>query len=118
MSNSRSMLLLSPLSKTGGRPTIVAVVRYVFVADDRAEVAFMVIDAYQGKGLGTLLLRHLTTIARSAGLRRFVAEVLSENRPMLEVFGKCGLRMSVHIKPRRHAHHARFVKFCPVAKYV
>lgn len=78
-----------------GRPSIVGGARYVLVTDDRAEVAFTVIDAFQGKGLGSLLLRHLTAIARSAGIRQFVAEVLSENRPMLEVFQHCGLRMSV-----------------------
>jgi GNAT superfamily N-acetyltransferase len=83
----------------GGRPAIVAGGRYVLVADGRAEVAFTVIDAYQGKGLGTLLLRHLTAIARSAGLRQFVAEVLPENRPMLGVFEQCGLRMSVQSTP-------------------
>jgi RimJ/RimL family protein N-acetyltransferase len=83
----------------GGRPAIVGGARYVLVAEDRAEVAFTVIDAYQGKGLGTILLRHLTAIAKSAGLRQFIAEVLPENRPMLEVFEHCGLRMSIQSSP-------------------
>lgn len=83
----------------GDRKAIVGGARYVLIADDRAEVAFTVIDAYQGLGLGTLLLRHLTVIARSMRLKQFVAEVLPENRPMLEVFEHCGLRMSVRSTP-------------------
>jgi GNAT superfamily N-acetyltransferase len=83
----------------GMRPAIIAGGRYVLVTDDKAEVAFIVIDAYQGKGLGTILLKHLIAIARSAGLRQLVAEVLPENRPMLEVFEHCGLRMSVQPEP-------------------
>jgi RimJ/RimL family protein N-acetyltransferase len=82
-----------------GRPAIVAGARYVLIADDKAEIAFTVIDAYQRKGLGTILLRHLTAIARSAGLRHFVAEVLAENRPMLGTFERCGLHMSVRSEP-------------------
>jgi GNAT superfamily N-acetyltransferase len=79
----------------GGRPVIVGGGRYVLVANDRAEVAVTVIDTYQGKGLGTIFLKHLITVARSAGLRQFIAEVLSENRPMLHVFQHSGLPMSV-----------------------
>jgi RimJ/RimL family protein N-acetyltransferase len=78
-----------------GRPMIVGGGRYVLVADQKAEVAFTIIDAYQGKGVGTLLLRHLTAIAREAGLRQFVAEVLPENAPMLKLFAKSGLKMNV-----------------------
>ena len=79
----------------GNRSVIIGGGRYVLVADHRAEVAFTVIDAYQGKGLGTLLLKHLIAIARSAGIRQFIAEVLSENRPMLDIFRHSGLPMSV-----------------------
>jgi len=81
------------------RPAIVGGGRYVLVENGKAEVAFTIIDAYQGKGLGTMLLRHLAAIARSAGLRQFVAEVLSENRPMLDVFEHSGLRMNVRPEP-------------------
>jgi GNAT superfamily N-acetyltransferase len=78
----------------GGRPTIVAGGRYVVVEPGKAEVAFVVIDQYQGQGLGAALMRHLATIARAAGLRELIAEVLEENKPMLKVFEKCGLRMT------------------------
>ena len=63
--------------------------------EELRDLAFTIIDAYQGKGVGTLLLHHLTAIAKEAGLRQFVAEVLSENAPMLKLFEKSGLPMSV-----------------------
>lgn len=68
-----------------------------FVVDaadpQRAELAFSVIDAFQGKGLGSLLLRHLAVLARRRGIAQFVATVMSENTPMLAVFEKSGLPM-------------------------
>jgi GNAT superfamily N-acetyltransferase len=77
-----------------GKPTIVAGGRYIGVGPGQAEVAFAVIDKYQGQGLGTTLMRHLVAIARGAGLRELVADVLPDNRQMLNVFQKCGLAMS------------------------
>jgi acyl-CoA synthetase (NDP forming)/GNAT superfamily N-acetyltransferase len=57
---------------------------------DDADAAFMVDDAHQGKGIATLLLEHLAAIAQSNGIRRFTAEVLADNRPMLAVFSRAG----------------------------
>jgi len=57
---------------------------------DRAEVAFVVTDARQGLGLGTLLLEHLAAAARAQGISAFFAETLGDNRPMLEVFQQVG----------------------------
>ena len=68
--------------------------RYVVSAAGQAEVAFVVIDAYQGLGIGGALMRHLIAIARTAGLQKLTAEVLAENAPMLKVFQKCGLGIS------------------------
>ena len=59
-----------------------------------AEVAFTVIDEYQKKGLGTALMRRLAAIGREAGLTELVAEVLSDNAPMLKVFERSGLAMT------------------------
>lgn len=77
-----------------GRAVIVAGGRYVTVRPGVAEVAFTVIDDYQGQGIGAALLRHLAKIARGAGLKEFTAEVLPNNSPMLKVFEKSGLKFS------------------------
>lgn len=83
----------------GGGPSIVGGGRYILISSDTAEVAFMITDAYQGKGIGSLLLRHLIAMAREAGLRRLIAEVLPENTPMLKIFERCGLSISVARDP-------------------
>jgi GNAT superfamily N-acetyltransferase len=77
-----------------GRSAIVGGARYIVVQPGQAEASFAVIDDYQGKGIGAALMRHLATIGREAGLREFVAEVLSENAPMLKVFERSGLAIS------------------------
>jgi acyl-CoA synthetase (NDP forming)/GNAT superfamily N-acetyltransferase len=56
-----------------------------------AEVAFAVPDDMHGRGIATLLLEHLVSIARERGLCAFTAEALPENRPMLAVFADAGL---------------------------
>jgi RimJ/RimL family protein N-acetyltransferase len=68
--------------------------RYVVVEPGRAEVAFAIVDQYQGQGIGAALMRHLVLIAQKAGLRQFVAEVLVGNAAMLKVFEKSGLRIT------------------------
>ena len=77
-----------------GRNVIAGGGRYVVVEPGTAEVAFVVIDPYQGQGMGAALMRHLTVIARAAGLHALTAEVLAENRAMLSVFKKSGLPMT------------------------
>ncbi len=62
----------------------------VDVATGLAEVAFVVDDVWQGRGIGTLLMRRLTEIAEARGLRGFTAIVLHSNARMLRVFEKCG----------------------------
>src|SRR5207302_36098 len=66
---------------------LIAVGRYERLGDtDAAEVAFVVEDVHQGRGLGSILLEHLAAAARERGLGRFVADVLAENLPMINVF--------------------------------
>jgi RimJ/RimL family protein N-acetyltransferase len=77
----------------GKERLIVGAVRYVVTEAGTAEVAFAVDDAHQGLGIGGLLMQHLTVIARGAGLKRLIAEVLAGNTPMLKVFEKSGLRV-------------------------
>ncbi|SDC97074.1 bifunctional acetate--CoA ligase family protein/GNAT family N-acetyltransferase [Rhodococcus tukisamuensis] len=77
---------------------IIAVGRYerlLEVGDgNSAEVAFVVADAHQGRGLGSILLEHLAAAAAENGLTMFVAEVLAENRSMLSVFREAGYQVS------------------------
>ncbi|MCL6600643.1 MAG: bifunctional GNAT family N-acetyltransferase/acetate--CoA ligase family protein [Alicyclobacillus macrosporangiidus] len=63
---------------------------YTPVDEDTAEVAFLVDDELQGKGLGTLLLEHLAQRAWRHGFTRFEAYVLAENQKMLDVFHSSG----------------------------
>jgi len=74
---------------------VIAVGRYERLADrDEAEVAFLVEDAHQGRGLGSVLLEHLAAAAQERGIRRFVAEVLAENRRMISIFRAAGYQPS------------------------
>jgi acyl-CoA synthetase (NDP forming)/GNAT superfamily N-acetyltransferase len=55
-----------------------------------AEVAFLVEDAHQGRGLGSVLLEHLAAAGRERGIERFSAEVLTQNNRMVRVFLDAG----------------------------
>jgi acetate---CoA ligase (ADP-forming) len=82
--------------ETGER--IVGVGRYLRVdphgtpaaSSPLAEVAFAVEDAYQGRGIGTLLLEHLTEIARASGVERMAADVPADNSQMMQIFAESG----------------------------
>ena len=78
---------------------IIAIGRYERLDDGpSAEVAFLVDDAHQGRGLGSILLEHLAAAASESGLRRFVAEVLAENAAMVRVFRDAGYQVSREIE--------------------
>ena len=85
---------LVAVAEEGGRPTIIGGARYFVVRPGQAEVAFTVPDHCQGQGVGAALMRHVTEIAREAGIKELIADVLRENTPMLRVFEKSGLSMS------------------------
>ncbi|MFJ1968924.1 GNAT family N-acetyltransferase [Streptomyces sp. NPDC087903] len=57
---------------------------------DEAEVAFLVQDAHQGRGVASTLLEHVAAVARERGIRRFTAEVLPANTKMIKVFTDAG----------------------------
>jgi RimJ/RimL family protein N-acetyltransferase len=77
-----------------GRETIVGGARYIVGPPGQAEVAFMIVDDYQGLGIGAALMRHLSAIAHAAGIRELIADVLSDNAAMLAVFKKSGFPLS------------------------
>ncbi len=74
---------------------LIAVGRYDRTPDStEAEVAFVVADAFQHHGIGTLLLDELARAALARGITTFVANTLAENRKMLDVFFNSGFRVS------------------------
>lgn len=73
---------------------IIAVGRYDAVNDEEAEVAFLVEDAHQGRGVGQLLLEHLAQAGRERGYIRFTADVLPENVRMIQVFREMGYKIA------------------------
>ena len=81
---------LIAVDENGEQPHIVGGGRYVVGAAGQSELAFMVVDQYQGKGIGQALLRHLIAIAKENGVRELVADVLADNMPMLKIFERSG----------------------------
>lgn len=73
-----------------------AVARYVRIEDEphAAEAAITVVDAYQGLGLGTILMQALAAAAAEHGIRTFRGHVLATNRAMLDLLELAGARMS------------------------
>jgi acyl-CoA synthetase (NDP forming)/ribosomal protein S18 acetylase RimI-like enzyme len=59
-----------------------------------AEVAFLVQDAHQGRGIAQLLLEHLAQAARERGIEKFVAEVLPDNKRMIQIFREAGYHVA------------------------
>jgi GNAT superfamily N-acetyltransferase len=64
------------------------------LGDGRAEVAFVVDETSHGRGIGTLLLEAVAREAATRGLSQLVAEVLTENHEMLDVFAHAGFAVS------------------------
>jgi RimJ/RimL family protein N-acetyltransferase len=85
----RLSLLMETLEEV---PRVVGNAEYVRYrrAPDRAEVAFLIADAFQGRGAGALLLHELARRARPAGIRWFTAVVMAENVAMRDVFLRSG----------------------------
>jgi predicted CoA-binding protein/RimJ/RimL family protein N-acetyltransferase len=61
---------------------------------NEAEVAFLVQDAHQGRGIAQLLLEHLAQAGRERGVDKFVAEVLPENQRMIRIFREAGYQVA------------------------
>jgi RimJ/RimL family protein N-acetyltransferase len=79
-------LALVAEADVAGKPELIGVGRYESSErDDVPEVAFVVADAWQGKGLGTVLLRDVLRAAVARGFHRFRAYVLADNVRMLDL---------------------------------
>lgn len=93
--------LLALIKDADGEEHPAGVGRYIVIEapkePDCAELAFVVEDQYQHKGIATLLLKHLSIIAKASRIKRFKAIVLVDNLKMLDVFKHCGLPLSSKI---------------------
>ena len=75
----------------GDPDTLIAVARYEPAGEpDTVEVAFVVLDAWQNRGLGTVLFHELLSAAAGNGIPRFRAWVLADNRRMLDLIARLG----------------------------
>ncbi|MEM3513338.1 MAG: GNAT family N-acetyltransferase [Thermoplasmata archaeon] len=89
----KEMVILATISN-GEKEEIVGVGQYGIEEDtNTAEVALVVRDDYQNKGVGWELLSYLTYLAKTHGLIGFTAEVFTDNRPMLHLFEKAGFQI-------------------------
>jgi acyl-CoA hydrolase/GNAT superfamily N-acetyltransferase len=88
----------------GEHPRIIAMCRHdIDPATNLADIAFVVADDWQGKGLGTTLMRRMIDVARERGLAGFSADVLTTNLGMLGIFHKSGL--FVHTEREGNVYH-------------
>jgi len=80
-------------------PVIIAASRYMLDRESNtAEVAFLVRDDWQDRGIGSFLMGYIVKIARQRGIRTFTAEVLSQNTAMLHVFHSTGLKVETKME--------------------
>jgi acyl-CoA synthetase (NDP forming)/RimJ/RimL family protein N-acetyltransferase len=80
------------VAESGGR--VIGVASYEELRPGEAEMAFLLDDAVQGRGIGTLLLEQLAAVAREAGIHRLRADTLAENAAMLRVFTDSGFEQT------------------------
>jgi acetyltransferase len=81
----------------GESESFAAVARYVMLDDNQScELALVVADAWQGRGLGEGMLLHLVYAAKRAGIRTMYGDVFASNMPMLRLAAKLGFRAGAH----------------------
>ena len=99
-----TVALVITIPADGGKETIIGAGRYVLYDPPnplrRAEIACAVEEDFQGRGIASRILRHLTRIAREKGVLQFEAQVLRENAAMLAVLARSGLPMKQSFEDR------------------
>jgi acetate---CoA ligase (ADP-forming) len=84
---------------TGDPPVVVAHATYLRMNEQKAEIAFVVADAWQDRGISTILLAHLAEVADHHGISTFLAEVLPHNHRMIGVFRASGFPVDMRSTP-------------------
>jgi acyl-CoA hydrolase/GNAT superfamily N-acetyltransferase len=113
----RDMTLVACIDR-GGVETVVGWASYnLNQQSGLAEVAFVVDDNYQRRGIGTLLLRRLIEIAILRGVRGFTAVVLSHNQPMLRVFENCGYPIELNSDGKVRSLRILFDQHQPIGEF-
>ena len=97
------MAIVGTIPEACGEEIIAVGGYYLNPGTNHAEVAFIVRDRWQNRGIGTFLLKYLATIARGQGIAGFTAEVLVDNRAMLAVLRKSGFRLRTQLDGRIHS---------------
>lgn len=88
---------------------MIALARYVVDRSTRlADVAFLVHDDFQGRGIGTWLLRRLLEIARERGVQGFVARLPTDNARMLHILHRCGMPIESRLQDGAYTITLRF----------
>jgi acetyl coenzyme A synthetase (ADP forming)-like protein len=87
------------VAESGNPRAIIAHAAYIRIDYRRAEVAFLVADAWQGRGISTILLAHLAEVADQHGVSTFIAQVLPHNHQMIDVFFESGFPVQLHSYP-------------------
>ncbi len=92
----RHVALVATINEGNGSESIAGDGRWVALSDRRyaAELALSVVDVYQRRSIGTLLLEHLIRLARHARVRRLEADVMGSNRGALRFLIRRGFRSS------------------------
>jgi acetate---CoA ligase (ADP-forming) len=88
---------LGLVAETGSPSRIIAHAAYVRIDEHRAEVAFLVADSWQGRGISTIMLAHLAAAADRHGIITFTAEVLPANHRMIDVFRQSGFPIKTRV---------------------
>jgi L-amino acid N-acyltransferase YncA len=90
--------IVGTIPEAHGEDIIALGAYYLDPRTNRAEVAYVVRDAWQHRGIGSFLNRTLASIARRNGIRGLTAEVLGRNRGMQAVFQNSGLKVTSHLE--------------------
>ncbi len=99
---SKDMIIVAVVEQ-GKKELIAGVAQYEIYGDGlKADLAFMVKDEYQNKGVGSVLISYISLLAKKQGLLGFTADVLYENKPMLHLLEKGGFDIEKHSEDGIH----------------